>query len=40
MKMNDYWIDQRKADDLIPGWDGLQVFRDIKAKRVWKPGGV
>ena len=38
MKMNDYWIDQRKSDDyLIPGWDGLQVFKDIKAKRTWKP---
>jgi hypothetical protein len=37
MLMNDYWIDQRKSDELIPGWDGLQIFRDIKAKKPWRP---
>ena len=37
MVMNDYWMEQRKSDDLIRGWDGLQIFKDMKSKRVWKP---
>ena len=37
LMMNQYWIDQKKADYLILGWDGLQVFKDIKNKRPWKP---
>ena len=38
MLMNDYWVKQKAADgELINGWDGLQIFRDIKNKRTWKP---
>jgi hypothetical protein len=37
MLMNEYWIAQRNSDELLPGWDGLQIFRDMKAKRPWKP---
>jgi hypothetical protein len=37
MKMNEYWIEQRKSDCLIEGPDLLQLFQDIRAKRPWKP---
>lgn len=37
MVMNDYWMEQRNSDGLIRGWDGLQIFKNMKGKRVWKP---
>ena len=38
MLMNDYWVKQKAAEgELINGWDGCQVFTDIKNKKNWKP---
>ena len=37
VKMNQYWAEQRISEELIPGWDGLKIFKTMKDKHVWRP---
>ena len=38
MEMSEYWQTQKHVSgDLIPGFDGLRIFRAIDGKRQWRP---